>query len=170
MGPDGIFLSYCTWNRAAILLGQHRAVRIDSTTIQINDLKQQRRAKKRKIIADANRICYICKTKIPEEEQATIDHIIPLARDVFADRYDNMRCCCERCNKDKSNFTLSEYVSYIRENRSYYFYITDKQLTYLEAYAKEYEEQYYKTVSIKRIDFYNNSIKRKPKRRAKTCQ
>ena len=119
-GPDNKYLSHCTWKRALGLLESGRAIRLDATTIRLKQTKRERIKKKHDIIAESKRICYICNTRIPEEETATVDHIIPKSRDRRADVYDNMRCCCNRCNNDKGNMKLSEYVKHIIENREQY--------------------------------------------------
>ena len=116
-GPDNKYLSHCTWKRALGLLESGRAIRLDATTIRLKQTKRERIKKKHDIIAESKRICYICNTRIPEEETATVDHIIPKSRDRRADVYDNMRCCCSRCNNDKGNMKLSEYVKHIMENK-----------------------------------------------------
>ena len=135
-GPDNKYLSHCTWKRALGLLESGRAIRLDATTIRLKQTKRERIKKKHDIIAESKRICYICNTRIPEEETATVDHIIPKSRDRRADVYDNMRCCCSRCNNDKGNMKLSEYVKHIIENREQYAYITNKRLEYLKNFAK----------------------------------
>ena len=142
-GPDNKYLSHCTWNRALSLLESGRAIRLNATTIRLKQTKRERIKKKHDIIAESKRICYICNTYIPEDETATVDHIIPKSRDRRADVYDNMRCCCNRCNNDKGNMKLSEYVKHIFENREKYEYITDKRLEYLKSFAKYYEEEFY---------------------------
>lgn len=142
-GPDNKYLSHCTWKRALGLLESGRAIRLDATTIRLKQTKRERIKKKHDIIAESKRICYICNTYIPEDETATVDHIIPKSRDRRADVYDNMRCCCNRCNNDKGNMKLSEYVKHIFENREKYDYITDKRLEYLRNFAKYYEEEFY---------------------------
>ena len=142
-GPDNKYLSHCTWKRALGLLESGRAIRLDATTIRLKQTKRERIKKKHDIIAESKRICYICNTRIPEEETATVDHIIPKSRDRRADVYDNMRCCCSRCNNDKGNMKLSEYVKHIIENREQYAYITNKRLEYLKNFAKYYEEEVY---------------------------
>lgn len=141
--PDNKYLSHCTWKRALGLLQSGRAIRLDATTIRLKQTKRERIKKKHDIIAESKRICYICNTHIPEDEIATIDHIIPKSRDRRADVYDNMRCCCNRCNNDKGNMKLSEYVKHILDNREKYEYITDKRLDYLKNFAKFYEEEFY---------------------------
>ena len=57
-----------------------------------------------------------------------------------------MKCCCERCNNDKGNMKLSEYVLHILENRGKYDYISNKRLEYLKQFAITYEEAYAITV------------------------
>lgn len=41
----------------------------------------------------------------------TIDHVIPRSRG-GRDSKDNARCCCDRCNSEKSDMTIREYVIY----------------------------------------------------------
>ena len=157
-GPDNKYLSHCTWKRALGLLESGRAIRLDATTIRLKQTKRERIKKKHDIIAESKRICYICNTRIPEEETATVDHIIPKSRDRRADVYDNMRCCCSRCNNDKGNMKLSEYVKHIIENREQYAYITNKRLEYLKNFAKYYEEEFYD----KYVHKHYNPPKRNP--------
>lgn len=145
-GPDDKYLSHCTWNRALSLLQSGRAIRLNATTIRLKQTKKERTRKKHDIIAESKRICYICSTHIPEDEIATVDHIIPKSRDRRADTYENMRCCCSRCNNDKGNMKLSEYVKHIYENREDYAYITNKRLEYLKNFAKYYEEEFYSKI------------------------
>ena len=142
-GPDNKYLSHCTWQRALGLLESGKAIRLNATTIRLKYTKRERIKKKHDIIAESKRICYICSTHISEEETATVDHIIPKSRDKRADVYENMRCCCARCNNDKGNMKLSEYVNHIFKNREKYDYITDKRLEYLKNFAKFYEEDFY---------------------------
>lgn len=165
LGPDNIYLSHCAWSRALKLLESGRAIKINATTIRLKQTKKERVMKKHSIIASAKRICYICNTQIPENEIATIDHIIPRSRDNRADTYDNMRCCCGRCNNDKANRTLSEYVKHILNNREHYYYITDKRLEYLKLYAKYYEDRYYNQKTIEPIPIRNKRRRRKNRRR-----
>lgn len=165
-GPDNVYLSHCTWNKALRLLESGRAIRLNATTVMLKQTKKERIRKKHSIIADSKRICYICNTRIPDEEIATIDHIIPKSRDRRADTYENMRCCCNRCNNDKGNMTLSEYVQYISENKELYDYISNKRLSYLKRFAKFYEEEFYAKVHTrKNILSYRNSYKKHKKRR-----
>jgi 5-methylcytosine-specific restriction endonuclease McrA len=144
-GPDNNYLSHCTWDRALGLLESGRAIKLNANSVRLKQTKKERTKKKHEIIVESKRICYICNTQIPENEIATIDHIIPKSRDRRADTYDNMRCCCSKCNNDKGNMTLSEYVKHVFDNREHYDYITDRQLDYLMKFAKSYEERFYKT-------------------------
>ena len=137
------FLSYCTRDKAKSLVKAHKAYFVADKTLRLKTSKSQEASKKRKVLRESKRICYICNRKIPEKETATIDHVIPKSRDKLATCEYNMRCCCERCNGDKSNRTLSEYVKHIKKNRQNYSYISDKRLIYLEQYAEQYEKDYY---------------------------
>lgn len=146
LGPDNIYLSHCTWDRALGLLESGRAVRLNATTVRLKHTKKERIRRKHGIIAESRRICYICNTRIPDDEIATVDHIVPKSRDKRADTYSNMRCCCNRCNNDKANRTLSEYVQHIIKHRQEYKYISDKRLEYLINFAKFYEEEFYSKI------------------------
>lgn len=150
-GPDNIYLSHCTWSRALGLLESGRAIRLNATTVKLKQTKKERIRKKHSIIAESKRICYICNEQIPEEEIATIDHIIPKSRDKRADTYDNMRCCCSRCNNDKGNMTLSEYVQHMFDNREKYNYISNNRLKNLNRFAKLYEEKFYSKVHTRNV-------------------
>lgn len=166
-GPDNKYLSHCTWKRALGLLESNRAIRLDATTVMLKQTKKERIKKKHDIIAEAKRICYICNEHIPDEDIATIDHIIPKSRDKCADVYENMRCCCVRCNNDKGNMKLSEYVKHIISERDKYDYISDKRLAYLKHFAKYYEEEFYENLQHhdyrppKRNNFKKNRRKRR---------
>lgn len=142
LGPDNVYLSHCTWKRALSLMQSGKAIRLNATTIRLKQTKKQRVETKHRIIEQEKRICYICNQWIPEDERATIDHIIPKSRDKRADIPVNMRCCCVRCNNDKDNRTLLEYVKYMKENRDLYDYISNKRLKFLEDFAIMFEEKY----------------------------
>lgn len=161
---NGLYLSHCTWNRALGLLQSNRAVRLNATTIRLKQTKRQKIDEKHNIIIQSKRICYICNRVIPLNEVATIDHMIPKSRDKRADVCTNMRCCCERCNKDKGNMKLSEYIVHISKNRDKYDYISDKRLNYLKNYARHNEEEFYLTVNIHTKDIlmpYENTFYKK---------
>lgn len=168
--PENKYLSHCTWKRASKLLSSRRAIRVNATTIKLTDTKKERIRKKHSIIEEANRICYICNKEIPESEIATIDHIIPKSRHKGADTYENMKCCCNKCNNDKGSMKLSEYVRYIYKHRALYPHITDKRLTYLSNFAKFYEEEFYESINVHTRDLkmsYKNVQNKKNRRRFK---
>lgn len=139
LSPDRIYLSHCTWQRASILLDNGRAERIDASTIMLKETKQDRKKKMNEIIKEAGRICYICGEYIPEDESATIDHVIPKSRDKYADVYENMQCCCDRCNIDKGNMKPIEYLHFIQENKDTHEYLSKERLKYLEDFLVRYE-------------------------------
>lgn len=144
--PYNNYLSNCTWKRALGLVDSGKAIRLNASSIRLVQTKRQRIKQKHSIIDESNRICYICNSFIPEEETATIDHMIPKSRDRRADVYTNMRCCCSRCNNDKGNMTLSEYVKHIFNHREDYDYITDKHLLYLKHFAQHFESEFYSNI------------------------
>lgn len=142
LGPDGTILSRCTQERASTLLLNGRASKVDDTTISITETKQDRKKKMHDIIEESGRICYICGEKIPEDIPATIDHIIPKSRDKYADVYENMRCCCPRCNLDKENKKPLEYIKYILKHRKEHDYLSDDRLNYLARFFMQYEREW----------------------------
>lgn len=146
LDPRNVYLSHCTWERALRMLQSGKAVRLNATTIRLTQKKKERQEFKHRIIEDSHRICYICGRQIPRNETATIDHVIPRSRDGRADIFSNMRCCCTRCNTDKANMTISEYVRKIVENRADYDYISNAQLKRLIKFADVYEQSFYVTV------------------------
>ena len=77
-----------------------------------------------------------------------------------------MRCCCSRCNNNKGNMKLSEYVNHIYDNRKDYDYISDKRLEYLKNFSEYYEEEFYSKIHTRDIKPpYKNSYKRRRKRK-----
>lgn len=140
---NGTFLSFCTRQRARKIVKEHRGYFIGDRTIKLNISKTKQAKERREVIKEEKRICYICNKKIPKDEIATVDHVIPKSRNEFASNKFNLKCCCERCNNDKADMTLLEYVQHIRYNREAYKYISDKKLDYLEQYARQYEKDYY---------------------------
>lgn len=144
--PEEQYLSHCTWDRALNLLESGRATRLSATTIKLKETKRERAEKRQKIIEDAGRICYICDMYIPEDETATVDHMIPKASDrIYTETEENMKCCCYRCNNDKGNRSILDYVMYIMDHRQEYDYISDEKLESLKGFAfkvhKEYQER-----------------------------
>lgn len=137
------FLSFCTRDRAKKIVQEHKGYYIAERTLKLKTSKAKEAKDRRDVIKESKRVCYICNRKIPKDEIATIDHVIPKSRDEHALNKFNLKCCCERCNNDKADMTLLEYVQHIRYNREAYGYISDKRLNYLEQYAETYEKEYY---------------------------
>lgn len=108
---------------ANTLVAREKAIWIDGgNTLMLLKTKEDFKELKKVIIKEENRICYICKTKIPEEEHATIDHVNPKSKFGKDDR-ENLHCCCKRCNDDKGDFTYDEYVNHIKQNIEKYKYL-----------------------------------------------
>ena len=151
--PNNVYLSHATSKRALTLLQSGKAIRIDATTIKLKHTKKESVETRHKIISDARRICYICNRVIPVSEKATIDHVIPRSRAKNSDTAINMRCCCRRCNEDKNNRTLSEYIEYIIDNREQYHYISSKQIKCLINFCVNYETKFrFSTYSQARLE------------------
>lgn len=154
LGPNGVYMSHCTWKKASTLLCSGRADRVDATTIRLKETKKTRKEVMRKIIEKSGRRCYICGEVIPETDCATIDHVIPKSRDRFSDTYENMQCCCVRCNSDKKNMMPIEYVRHILDNREQYDYLSDERIEYLAeefiAYQKYFSKEKHQKKSRRR--------------------
>ena len=101
--------------------------------------KSEFKALKKLVIEEENRTCYICKAVI-DVEKATIDHIIPKFKGGTDYRY-NLACSCLRCNEDKKNFTLRQYIRHIENNIEKYKYI---DLKYLKKQLIERRSEYEK--------------------------
>lgn len=108
---------------ANTLIAREKAVWVDEGhTLMLLKTKEEFKELKMLIIKEENRICYICKIKIPEEEHATIDHVNPKSKFGKDDR-ENLHCCCNRCNNDKGNLTYDEYISHVKDNLEKYEYL-----------------------------------------------
>lgn len=141
-GPDGLYLSHCTWKRALVLMQTGRAKRVNATTIRLKETKMMRKEKMNTIIANEHRICYICGETIPIDDIATIDHVVPKGKNPYADVYENMRCCCQRCNGDKRNMMPTEYINHIINHRDNYDYLSDDRIAYLKDFFTQYEAKF----------------------------
>lgn len=99
--------------------------------IKIIRNKQDWKTLKRLVIKDEDRLCYICGEFIPENEAATVDHIIPRSK-YGKDERKNLHCCCKRCNDDKENMTLYEYYLHVKsskeKNKNSYKYLDSDKL------------------------------------------
>lgn len=140
---DGNFLSCCSRKRAKKVIKNKKGYYVEDRVLVLKKSKTKQAKERHEVIEESKRVCYICSKKIPNKETATVDHVIPKSRDEFADNKFNMKCCCGRCNTDKSNKTLYEYIQYIRRHREQYTYLFDKRLDYLEEYAKRFEKEYF---------------------------
>lgn len=139
----GNFLSFCSRDRAEKVIETGKGKYVGERTIKLNVAKIKDSKERHSVIREADRVCYICRKTISKKDIATVDHVIPKSRDEFANHKFNKKCCCLRCNNDKADRTLTEYVAYIKKNRHKYMYLSDKRIDFLEAYAEHYEREYY---------------------------
>lgn len=139
----GRLMNNCTLAKAQNLVELNQAEWTSESSIVLFNTRQDVKEQNKKIISDANRICYICNQVIPEGEDPTIDHVIPRAkRSKYVYDLSNRKCCCRRCNTDKKNRTLSEYIYHIEKFRNQYDYISKNQLRKLKKFATEHEKKY----------------------------
>lgn len=134
---DGKILAPCTFKRASKVVARKCAKWVGYNKIQLLVNEDDRKRLRKEIIEESNRTCYICGEFIPYDKAPTLDHVIP-RKGLGEDVKENLKCCCKRCNDDKSNTSLSEYVDYIDANRDKYPWATDERITYLKALAEEY--------------------------------
>lgn len=143
----GNFLSCCTREKAKKIIANGKGKYTAKRTIRLNCAKVSEEKDRHEVIREAKRKCYICGQTISKKDIATVDHMIPKSRDkgteIIAKSKINMRCCCFRCNNDKGDMTLLEYIQHIKENRDKYFYLSDKRIMRLEEFARNYEKDYY---------------------------
>lgn len=108
---------------ARTLIARDKAIWIKKDKmIMLLQTKKEFKEFKNKIIAEENRICYICNIKIPNDERATIDHVYPKSK-YGKDNRENLHCCCKRCNDDKGNMDIEQYYNHIKNNIEKYHYI-----------------------------------------------
>ena len=143
IGPNGQSMSRCTKTKAYKLVKTKRAAWSAYNTITLFKSKADLCEEKQEIIEEAGRICYICGDYIPEDERATVDHVIPKStHSPYAYERENQRCCCQRCNADKANRTLTAYVNHICSHREEYAYISKNRLKKLKSFAERHEKKY----------------------------
>lgn len=140
---QGNFLNYCSRDSAKKITEAGKGYFVADKTIRLNVKKIGEARARHEVIREAKRKCYICNRNIPKKETATVDHLIPKSRDIFANNKFNMRCSCFRCNNDKADMSLLEYVQHMKENKERYLYMSHKRLTHLEEFAIHYEKEYY---------------------------
>lgn len=113
---------------ARTLIARDKAIWIKKDKIiMLLQTKKEFKEFKNKIIAEENRICYICNVRIPEDEHATIDHVNPKSK-YGKDNRENLHCCCKRCNDDKGNMDIEQYYNHIKAHINKYYYINIDKL------------------------------------------
>lgn len=136
------FIGMSTPEKADEFVKTDRAEYIDEHTVNVFETKDMMKKTNRQIIERENFICYICGDTVTEST-ATIDHVIPRSkRSKFSYSQKNRRCCCQRCNKDKSNMTLTEYLNKIEKDKKNYEYISKSRLKKLKEYAAQHEREF----------------------------
>lgn len=125
-------LKPCTHKRATKLVSRECAKWVGYNQVKLLINGEDRKKLKERIIRRDNMVCYICDSKIPLEENPTIDHVVPKSsggRDIM----DNLKCCCKLCNDDKSDMRLGDYVKHMRKNPGKYPHMSESKLDELEA-------------------------------------
>lgn len=130
----GNLLARCTLKRANKLIKRNCAKWIGDNKIELLVNDRDRKIIRNQIIEESGRICYICNQYIPENHFPTLDHVIPKSA-LGKDTKENLKCCCKKCNDDKSNKSLKEYVNHIKLNREHYAWLSDKQIEILNRLA-----------------------------------
>lgn len=131
---------YCSMQRAVSMIKKSKAEWIeDGVSIRLVWSKDDYKELKEQVMEEQSH-CYICGVETIKRKNTdnsnprlrTIDHVEPKERggDKVSDK-DNFMCCCKRCNDDKANRSLQQYVSFIKHNREKYKYLTDAKLYYL---------------------------------------
>lgn len=113
---------------AKTLIAREKAVWIkEGESLTLLYTKSEFKKLKKAVIRQEKRKCYICGETISEDEPATIDHVDPKSKYGKDDR-SNLRCCCKRCNDDKSNISFLAYCKQIFSNKEKYNYVDFKHL------------------------------------------
>lgn len=134
---DGTLLSPCTIKRARKLVYRQCAVWLDGGDIRLLVNKYDRKALRKSAAERSNRVCYICQEKIPEGQPVTLDHITPKS-DGGRDEESNAGCACKRCNDDKSNVDLIDYIEQMKQQAERYPYMTERKISNLEMFAADF--------------------------------
>ncbi|GAA0095717.1 HNH endonuclease [Clostridium perfringens] len=118
----------------------------------------------REVRESQNICCYCGKELVPEER--TVDHIHPINRGGET-VLENLAVCCQRCNFEKQDMTLQEYISYKSKKDNFLLDIERKIELELE------QKKYYGTLLrnlkksdevIEYISFLINAHKEKKKK------
>ena len=131
----GAFLDFTTPKRARRLVEKRKeAVWLTDDSILLIGGRNERKKIKENLLEKNGRVCYICGEIIPEDEDPTLDHIVPKSR-FGPDMKENCAICCHSCNKEKGGLDIREFVQKLvetpRSSRSL-SYISDQRLSYLE--------------------------------------
>lgn len=70
---------------------------------------KQKLNKKAKLLVQQGNNCMYCKTKFKSLEEITLDHIVPQSKG-GTDALVNLGLSCHKCNREKGNFLLTEYL------------------------------------------------------------
>lgn len=134
---DNSLLAPCTSKRAFKLVRRKCAVWVANKTIKLLVNQQDRKRRREEIIKESGRICYICGKRIPDNIPITIDHVNPRSNG-GTDSALNTKCACKRCNNDKKDRGIGEYVQHIKNNRHLYPYIRNDRLSELDNLVKKF--------------------------------
>lgn len=149
---DGKPLANCTQKRANFLTSIDRAKWIGHCKIQLAINSKDRKEIKDKVITQANHVCYICGE---QTDNPTIDHVIP-KKSRGQDRMWNLQCCCKRCNEDKADLDIKDYVQLIYLHRKNYPYLSNEQLVKLELFM----DNFYQTAQYQKWRASKEALKR----------
>jgi 5-methylcytosine-specific restriction endonuclease McrA len=134
---DDRLLAPCSYKKADKLVKRKSAEWIDYNQIKLLVNKDDTRKLRKEIEIESKRICYICGSVIPEDTPITLDHVLPKSEG-GPDSKSNIRCACKRCNDDKKNRTIHDYIKHISRYRQNYDYICEERLEALKIFAKEF--------------------------------
>lgn len=70
--------------------------------------RSPKKPEKERLLEEAGRCCIYCGVPLSLRSM-TVDHIIPRAKG-GANMYSNKACSCQRCNNEKGNLTLRQYM------------------------------------------------------------
>ena len=135
LDKDNTSLAPCSIKRASKLVNRNCATWVGHNAIKLLVNDNDRRKLRKEIITEAGRICYICGVYISDDQYPTLDHVTPKS-DLGRDVKENLQCCCKRCNDDKSDRHIIDYLDYIKDNRPEYPWITDERIPALERFIE----------------------------------
>lgn len=128
LSPKGREISPTTKKKAIKMVARDKAIWVKrGKVIQIKYYKMDFAKWREEVITKANRVCYICNYQVPENEIISIDHFIPKQK-LGKDSIDNLQCCCKRCNDEKGNLLLTDYIEKMKLDKKKYYYINFEEL------------------------------------------